>query len=55
MARATAYKAMAKLSTRIWKTPSEAESKPETLEYYHDKGLIDRQPRDGTFVYRRKK
>lgn len=55
MARATACKTVAKLSTRIWKMPHEAESKAETLEYYYDKGIIDRQPRDGDFVYRRKK
>lgn len=51
----TKYKAIANLSTRIWKMPHEALSTETTLEHYYNKGLIDRLPRDGSFVYRRKK
>ena len=41
-----------KLSTRIWKTPSEAQTTFKNLQQAYIDGVIDRKPQDNSFVYR---
>lgn len=41
-----------KLSTRIWKTPSEAGMTFSSLQRAYKQGLVDKKPQDNSFVFR---
>lgn len=41
-----------KLSTRIWKTPSELNTTLSFLQIAFDEKLVERKTQDGSFVFR---
>lgn len=41
-----------KLSTRIWKMPSELNTTLTYLQLAFDRGLVERKPQDNSFVFK---